>query len=240
MNPQRAILIDDEEAGIETLRILIARYATGIRVIATTTDPEEGLQMIDDYRPEIVFMDISMPTMNAFELLDRLTFRQFQLVFTTAHQEYALRAIKQKAADYLLKPIDVEDFRQCVDRLLPAAELTPKSTELSGHLLELVVKDGIIFLRQKEIIRLEASGSYTLFFTEGGEKHLVSKSLKEYEAQLDPAMFFRCHHSHLINLSKVVRFINHQGLFARMSDGSQVDIARKNKETFLERLKGFS
>lgn len=240
MNSLRAILIDDEEAGIETLRILIARFAPSIRVIAATVDPEEGLRMIDDFRPDIVFLDISMPTLNGFELLERLSFRQFQLVFTTAHQEYALRAIKQKAVDYLLKPIDVDDFKQCIERLASTTVNQSKPLEVQPQLLELQVKDGIIFLRQKEIIRLEASGSYTLFFIEGGDKHLVSKSLKEYEAQLDAHLFFRCHHSHLINLSKVVRFINHQGLFARMSDGSQVDIARKNKETFLERLKAFS
>lgn len=237
----RAIIIDDEDAGIQTLRLLTERYSNGIKIIGSSTDPYEGIQMVDDFRPDILFLDISMPLMNGFELLDRLSFKDFRLVFTTAHEEFAIKAIKLKAFDYLLKPIDVDDFKNCMTLLKEPQKPTMNATvEVQQTILELPVRDGIIFLKQKEIIRLEASGSYTQFFTEDGEKYVVSKSLKEYEQHLDAHLFYRCHHSHIINLGKVFRFINHEGLFVRMCDGSQVEIARKNKDIFLERLKSFT
>ncbi len=232
----RAIVIDDEEAGIEMLQMLAQRNAGLIRIVASTCKPEEGISLIEDYMPDVVFLDISMPAMSGFELLSKLSFRGFKLIFTTAHKNFALEAIKNKAYDYLLKPIDTNDFKKCVEELYKeryADAAIPKSNAL----VEVQVKDGIIYIRQKEISRLEASRSYTEFYLDGGQKHVASKSLREFELKLDPAIFYRCHKSHVINLHKVQKFINHEGFYVLMNDGSMVSVSRQNKDELLELLK---
>jgi two-component system, LytTR family, response regulator len=234
----RAVIIDDEPAGISTLKLLIEKHAPFIRVVASTTKAEEGIHLIDDYKPEIVFLDISMPTMSGFQLLEKLEHRNFKLVFTTAHRDYALQAIKNNAFDYLLKPIDVADFKVCIEKLTETtAGPAQEAAKNNPSLIEVQVKDGIIYIKQKDIIKLEASGSYTVFHLTEGLKHIASRSLKEYEAFLDPAGFFRCHNSYIVNLHRVDKFINRDGFFAQMNDGSLVDISRKNKELFIEKLK---
>lgn len=234
----RAIIIDDEEAGINTLRVLVSRHAEKIRVVATALLPEEGLQQIADYKPDVVFLDISMPTMNGFELLEKLSHRDFKLVFTTAHREHAIEAIKNSAFDYLLKPISDADFTACIEKLMrekePGKDLPNTSVQ---PMLELQVKDGIVFIRQKDIVRLQAARSYTEIYLDNGVKHVASRSLSEYEAKLDPGLFYRAHKSHVINLQKVQKFVNHQGFFVLMSDGSLPDVAKSHKEVLLERLK---
>jgi two-component system, LytTR family, response regulator len=234
----RTIIIDDEDAGIETLKILAGRNADIMRVVASSLNATEGIQLIEDYKPDVVFLDISMPEMSGFELLSRLSFRGFKLIFTTAHREYAFQAIKYKAFDYLLKPITDSEFRKCIEDLVHELQKTPVSYRQDPNLfIEIQVKDGVIYLKQKDIIRLEASRSYTEFHMDNGIKHIASKSLKDFETRLDDAVFYRCHKSHIINLHKVQRFINHDGLYALMSDGSMPDISKNMKDGFLDRLK---
>ncbi|HTF05208.1 MAG TPA: LytTR family DNA-binding domain-containing protein [Bacteroidia bacterium] len=234
----RAIIIDDERSGINALQLLIEKHIDGVKIVATTTKAQEGIALIEDYRPEIVFLDISMPDLTGFDLLEQLEYRNFNLVFTTAHQEYAIQAIKHHAFDYLLKPIDIDELKSCVRKIISERERVLRQGKTTfSNTIGLSVKDGIIFIRNSDIIRLEASGSYTVFYLENKVKQMASKSLKEYEAQLDPSVFYRCHNSHLVNLKKVTKFVSHDGLFAQMIDGSAAEIARKNKEQFLERLK---
>jgi two-component system LytT family response regulator len=233
----RSIIIDDEAIGINALKVLIAKHTPEVRVVATATDPLEGITLIENYKPDIVFLDISMPKLDGFALLDQLTHKDFKLVFTTAHEEYALKAIKIRASDYLLKPIDIEELKNCVASLSQPDERAPKGRNGDQHIIELSVRDGIIFIRPKDIIRLEADGSYTTFYLENSVKHVASKNLKECESLLTAPFFFRCHSSHVVNLKKVVKMVSADGLFALMSDGSMPEIGRKNKEAFLERLK---
>jgi two-component system LytT family response regulator len=233
----RAIIIDDELIGINALQVLMEKYTNGIKVVATATDPEKGISLIEDYKPEVVFLDVSMPKMNGFELLDKLQFKNFKLVFTTAHEEYAIKAIKNKAHDYLLKPIDIEELKNCVNNIL-IEESNPQKDKVNYNIIELAVKDGIIFIKSQDVIRLEASGSYTVFYLVNNIKHLASKNLKECEILLDPSRFYRCHQSHIINLHKVVKMVSADGLYAQMTDGSMPEIGKKNKEIFLEKLKG--
>lgn len=232
----RAIIIDDEEAGVKTLRTLAERNAGKIRIVASTLNASEGIMLIEDYKPELVFLDINMPEMSGFTLLDKLSYHDFRLVFTTAHKEYALQAIKKRAFDYLLKPISDEEFRNCLDHL--TNELKDKPAEKHDPYLyvEIRVKDGVIYIRQEDIVRLEASGSYTEFHMDNGTKHIASKSLGDFETRLDLDKFYRCHKSHIINLRKVQKFINHDGFFALMSDGSTPDISKSFKDDFLQRL----
>lgn len=233
----RAIIIDDELIGVNTLKILIEKHTPAIKVVAIATEPEAGIKLIEDYRPGIVFLDISMPKMNGFELLDKLTYKNFKLVFTTAHEEYALKAIKNKAHDYLLKPIDIDELKRCADNIVTENMKTEPLKSNVFRTIELSVKDGILFIKPDDIIRLEASGSYTEFYLTNGTKQVASKTLKDYEALLDPMNFYRCHASHIVNLPSVVKIISTNGLFAQMNDGSLVEIAKKNKQTFIEKLK---
>jgi two-component system LytT family response regulator len=233
----RAIIIDDEPIGITALEILIEKYTPGIKVVATATDPKKGIQLIEDYEPNIVFLDISMPKMNAFELLESLTYKNFKLVFTTAHQEYAIKAIKNRAFDYLLKPIDIQELQACVANIISESPKEAPAATPSINIIELSVKDGIIFVHPQDIIRIEASGSYTVFYLANQVKHMVSKNLKEVESMLEAPYFFRCHASHIINLLKVTKMISTGGLYAQMNDGSMPEISRRNKDSFLEKLK---
>jgi two-component system LytT family response regulator len=237
----RAVIIDDELSGLNALQLLIDKHVENIKVVASTTKATQGISIIEDYRPEIVFLDISMPEINGFALLKQLEYRDFNLVFTTAHEEYAIQAIKHNAFDYLLKPIDVNELQNCVSKIMKENDRTKTQNKTTfSNTIGLSVKDGIIFIKHSDIIRLEASGSYTIFYLDNKIKHIASKSLKEYEAQLNPSFFYRCHNSHLINLKKVMKFISSDGLFAQMTDGSSAEIARKNKEQFLEKLKYIS
>ena len=233
----RAILIDDELIGVNTLKVLIEKHTQGIKVVATATEPEKGISAIDDYKPEVVFLDISMPKMSGFELLEQVKHKNFKLVFTTAHREYAIKAIKNKAHDYLLKPIDIEELKHCIDKIKEDSQPKEIQKAPTTNIIELSVKDGIIFIKPQNVIRLEASGSYTVFYLLNNVKHIASKNLKECETLLDPDLFYRCHQSHIINLQKVEKMVSTDGLFARMSDGSMPEISRKNKETLLEKLK---
>lgn len=234
----RAIIIDDEESGIDTLKILVSRNSEIMRVVAATQQPEEGIRLIDDYRPDVVFLDISMPTMNGFDVLNNVSHKTFKLVLTTAHKEFAIEAIKNRAFDYLLKPIDSEEFKRFLKQLKNEIEQKTGVVKTeSSALIEIQLKDGIQYLKQKEIIRLEASRSYTVFYMENGVRHVASRSLREFEEKLDPTWFFRCHKSHLVNLHKVQKFVNHNGFYALMSDGSLPDISKNCKDVFLERLK---
>jgi two-component system, LytTR family, response regulator len=234
----KTIIIDDELIGINALKLLIEKHTVGLHIVATATDPAQGLALIESEKPDVVFLDITMPKMTGFELLEKLNFKDFKLVFTTAHQEYVIKAIKNRAHDYLLKPIDITELKSCVEKLAHNEHTsieTPRS--FPGGIVELSVKDGIIFIKPADIIRLEASGSYTTFYLENGIRHVASKNLKECESMLDPNLFCRCHQSHVINLKKVVKMVNTNGLFAQMTDGSMPEIGKKNKELFLEKLK---
>jgi two-component system LytT family response regulator len=234
----RAIIIDDEQSSISTLKVLIEKHTPALRIVATTTEPEKGISLVKDYAPNIVFLDVSMPRMNGFDFLTQVEDKNFRLVFTTAHAEYAIKAIKNQAYDYLLKPIDIDELKTCVNKIVNEKSTLDQKTKLIEHKnIVIPVRDGTIFVKSQDVIRLEASGSYTFFYLENNIKHLVSKNLKESEQLLDANYFYRCHASHIVNLNKVVKMSSHDGLFAQMTDGSKPEIARKNKEVFLEKLK---
>jgi len=235
-----AILVDDEEKSLKNLSILIADHCPGIKIISTASNALEAVKEIMSEKPDLVFLDVQMPGYNGFDVLEHIKSTPVTVIFTTAHKDYAINALRKGAFDYLLKPIDSDELKSCIER---AQEKIDKEKNAFGsvpsapNIIELSVKDGIIFVKQEQIVRLEASGSYTTFFMENNVKHMVSKSMKEYESQLDPAVFFRCHNSHIINLKMVVKFVHNNGYFAELSNGSAVEIARRNKDLFLQRLK---
>jgi two-component system LytT family response regulator len=232
----RIIIIDDEPSGINTLKVLIDRLNFDVNIVATTTDPEKGIELIESYRPNIVFLDVNMPKLNGFEVVEKLNFKDFKLVFTTAHQEYAIKAIKNKAFDYLLKPIDSNDLQACLESIFTTQTQNNQANK-TRSIIEFAVNDGIIILKQSQIIRLEASGSYTDIFLKDEIKHTASKNLKYFESLLDPSIFFRCHLSHIINLNEMTKLISSDGYFALMSNQSQAEVGKKQKDILLDKLK---
>lgn len=230
----KAIIVDDENKSIKNLEFLIGNYCKEITVINTAHNALEAVRLILLEKPDIVFLDVQMPGYSGLDVLDQLGEIDSKIIFTTAHKDYAIQALRKGAFDYLLKPIDVEDLKKCATRVM---EKLDKKTDTYPATIELSVKDGIIFIKPQDIVRLEAAGSYTTLYLDNNVKHLASKSLKEYERQLDPVLFYRCHNSHVINLKKVIKFISSDGFFAEMNNGSLAEIAKKNKEEFLLRLK---
>ena len=239
-----ALIIDDEKNGREILSKLIGNYCNEVTILGTASNAEEGYQFIKEHEPDIVFLDIEMPNGNGFSLLQRFEEIPFQIVFTTAYENYAIQAIRHHALDYLLKPIDIDELRDAVKNASAAIKnktainrysgfLAEKRAEMSGR-ISLPIKDGIVYLNIAEIIRVESDGSYSTFYSSDGKKYMVSKNLGEYESILPLNEFFRSHKSHLINIKKVKKYLRTDGYFAEMEDGSVIEISRRKKDEFLQ------
>ncbi len=245
----RAIIIDDEELGINSLNILIQKFIDDIKVVATTTIASEACELIENYKPEIVFLDINMPEMNGFEVLDKLTWKNFSLIFTTAHREYALKALKNNAIDYLLKPIDYEDIIIAVNKIkgkMCSVEIEQNRVnynkllqEVNQHNKILVnSKTSIETIELSDVVCLESKSNYTQIYLSGSKLTLVSKTLKEFETHLCTAnlSFMRVHHSFIINLNKVARYIKLTDTII-MVDDQKIPLSKSRKGTFFEWLK---
>lgn len=244
----KVLLIDDEERATDALRLMIEKTVPDIKQIMVCNDSRKAADMIAAYQPALVFLDIQMPYMNGFELMEKIPNKNFKIIFTTAYNEYAVQAIRFSAFDYLLKPIDVEELQNCVQRFLDSNEDYQQQYDLLKNIihniqaptsdefrLALPTKEGVHFLRPAEIIRCESVGNYTKFFMENGKSYLISKTLGEYDVLLSPYHFIRTHKSHLVN-KKFISFIDHDG-FAILKDNSRVEVSRRRKEEVMQSLK---
>lgn len=245
----RSIIIDDEETGIETLKLLLEKYVPGVKVIAQTTVASNAIEMIENYLPDIVFLDISMPEMDGFELLEKLQWKNFNLVFTTAHQEYGLKALKGGAVDYLLKPIDYKELIIAIDRIknrlasqkniLAEIDHIPVNSlhQLPTNKFAVNSKHGVEYIEVTEIISLESKSNYTLISLSNNKTILTPKTLKEFEAQLcnNKLNFIRVHHSFVINLHKVLRFIKDSDDIVMMND-QKIPLSKSRREVFFKWL----
>jgi two-component system, LytTR family, response regulator len=243
-----AVIIEDEKKSREVLESLVRQNCPDVNIIGVADSVEHGVELIRKVNPELVFLDIEMADGSGFDLLEKLPNPSFEVIFTTASDQHALRAIKYSAIDYLLKPIDSDELKLAVEKITKKqlgntnlenlkfllqnfrkpSESYSKITLPTGNAYEIV--------NVKEIIRCEADGSYTSFFLENKRKLLVSASLKHYEDLLPTDEFIRVHHHHLINMNHVVRYLKTDGGYAVMSDGTQIEISRRKKDTFLQRL----
>ncbi len=245
----RAIIVDDEERGINTLKLLLGRYVPTVKVVAESSNPTIALELIDNFRPEIVFLDINMPEMDGFELLEKLVWKNFNLIFTTAHQEYALKAIKNNAIDYLLKPIDYEDLQAAVGRIekrtnnLSENEAKFNFSKLFSdlqHKQRILVnsRSGVEAVDVSEIICLVSESNYTTLYLQENRNITTAKTLKEFEGQLcgDNTPFMRVHQSYIINLNKVVRFLKSEDVIV-LAENIKAPLAKSKRDTFFEWLK---
>ena len=247
-----AIIIDDEEFARENLKMLLEEYCPDVEVAGTAGGAREARSMVDDVNPDLVFLDIMMPGEDGFSFLESMPDRRFQVVFTTAFREHALRAIKESAIDYLEKPIDIEELQRAVAKAKENADLkrSPKVDDdrLTKVLQDIVLtnsvektviptKDGLAIVRNTEIIHLEAMENYTMIYLVGGKKYMSSRSIKAFEDRLDTNMFFRVHKSHIINIAHHLKeFLRNEGLIAVLSDGTQVPVARRKLQEFLDKI----
>jgi two-component system LytT family response regulator len=243
----KAIIIDDEPYCCEALDILLQRYCPGVQVIAICHSGKEAITAIQSMKPQLVFLDIEMPQMNGFEMLEQLKGTQFELIFTTSYDQYAIKAIRFSALDYLLKPIDREELQQAVQKVERRLEHPlPQQLELllqkiqpgtsSVQRIALPTMEGLQLVPINTIISCASHSNYTIFHLKNKEKITVSRTLKETEELLQEYGFLRVHHSFLVNLNEINKYIKGEGGYLVMSDGSSIDVSRSRKELLLQRL----
>jgi two-component system LytT family response regulator len=244
----KVLLIDDEERATDALRLMIEKMVPEIKQVFVCNDSRKAAELIHVCQPGLVFLDIQMPHVNGFELLEKVPNKNFKIIFTTAYNEYAIQAIRFSAFDYLLKPIDSDELQASVHRFLESQENYQEQLDLLKNImhniqapsadefrLALPTKDGVHFLMPNEIIRCEAVGNYTKFFAGKNKTYLISRTLGEYDTLLTPHNFIRTHKSHLVN-KKFISFIDHDG-FAVLKDNSRVEVSRRRKDEVMTALK---
>lgn len=241
-----AILIDDEKHCLETLRMMLNRYCKDVNIIEECSSAKKGLEVIARHSPDLIFLDIEMPIMNGFELLQRLPEIPFAVIFTTSYDQYAIKAIKFSALDYLLKPIDPEELLSAVAKVSsrkqqPGAEqfnILLKQIRQKGAGFEKIAiptLEGFELIRADQIIRCEADDNYTHVFLKNKNKIVSSRMLKEMEELLQEFRYFeRVHNSHLVNMNEVSKYIRGDGGYLLMSDGSTVSISKSRRESLIK------
>ena len=244
----KTIIIEDEQKSRDVLASLVQRNCPELSIVGLANNVGEGEEMIKTLKPDLVFLDISMPDGSGFDLLEKVHGYKFELIFATASDQHAIRAIKYSACDYLLKPIDAEELKQAVAKVVMKKNAVPNMENLQFLIQQLKRADenfqkitlptgnAYEIVNIKDIVRCEADGSYTNFHLSDKRKLMISAGLKHYEELLPESEFIRVHHHHLINMNHVVRFLKEDGGYAVMSDGSKIEISRRKKETFMERL----
>lgn len=248
MNMLTAIIIDDETNSRNALRQKLSNHCPGVSIIAECENGEEGIKNIEEKKPDIVFLDVEMPRMNGFTMLQQLKNRNFEVIFITAYDHYAIKAIKFSALDYLVKPVEVEELKIAVEKV------TQKRNQPAvNHRMELLLQnfldeksahqriaissmEGLQFVTTDEIIYLEANSNYTSFFLTGNRKITATKTLKDFEELLPVSIFIRIHHSYLINKNGVEKYIKGEGGQVVMKNGITLDVARRKKEEFMKAI----
>lgn len=245
MERLKTILIDDELPSLQNLEQKLKEFCPDIEVIAIEQKPEEAIHLIEHHRPDVIFLDIEMPRINGFKLLEEIKEIDFDIVFTTAYNHYAIDAIRISAFDYLVKPIAVRDLQSCVDRLIRSQhKQTPEKLDVLRQSLSdsrsqndkitIVTNEGVDFYEINHIIRIESSSNYSKIFFKDGKSILVTKLLKDFEEILTPYRFYRIHNSHLINLSYIKKYLRGDGGQVIMQNDEIIDVARRKKEEFLK------
>jgi two-component system LytT family response regulator len=245
----RILIVDDETAASNILRMLIEKHIAAAKEIRTCNSPEEALEIISEWHPHLLMLDIEMPNMNGFDLLNRTGNADFDVIFTTAYDKYAIKAIRFSALDYLLKPVDITELQNAVNKHLVKKEFAkPKEQQQlvsnlinnlqqkdqSGFKLAVSTSEGVFFFTPSEILRLEGESNYTRFYFANQKPMIVSRTLKEYEDILADHDFIRAHKSHLVN-KKFVKHFDKEGLLW-LTDGSHIVVSRRKKEEVLKEL----
>ena len=242
----KAIIIDDEQSSIDILKMLIEKSVPEIKEIYTANGALEALNIVENQQFDIVFLDIEMPEINGFDFLKMVKNRNFETIFTTAHNQYAIKAIKFSALDYLLKPIEISELKEAVSRVL-ANRNTQKNYEaihenllknlnnniINEYRLAINTYDGVRFFDINNIEYLKADSNYTHLYTVDNKHIMTARTLKDFEETLEGNFFFRCHKSYIINLNKIDKIENNKLI---LNSGSSIEIARRRKDKLHEIL----
>ena len=246
-DPIRAILIDDELNSLKNLRQKLEEFCKPVQVVAMAQKPEEALFLIRHHKPDLLFLDIEMPKMSGFEILEELGDYEAEIIFITAYNQYAIDAIRISAFDYLVKPVAIDDLQKAVNRLMlsRAGKTRERLHVLKDGLGEprsqdnkiaVPTNDGLEFVMISDITRIESISYYSKLFLVSGQVTLVTRLLKDFEELLAPYRFFRVHNSHLVNLRYIRKFSRSEGGQVVMENGDVVDVSRRRREEFLKYL----
>ncbi|MEP7322936.1 MAG: LytTR family DNA-binding domain-containing protein [Saprospiraceae bacterium] len=239
----KAILIDDEPTSLDALKLKIGQVDAQVDILSTFFSAQEALPALKDLDPDVIFLDVEMPEMNAFHFLDQLPHRTFEVIITTAHDEYAIQAVRQSVVDFLLKPINSSELAFAIDRVKQKIKAKKQNQSGSTHKINALFDKipvpsmrGLLFLPVKDILYLSADGNYTTIHMANKQKIISSKLLKEYESMLDSLFFYRIHHSTILNLSYIKEYIKGEGGSVLLTDGTSLEVSKRKKKEFLEVL----
>ncbi|MEO6837966.1 MAG: LytTR family DNA-binding domain-containing protein [Ginsengibacter sp.] len=244
-----AIIVDDEPDCCESLAMLLERYCPEVKILDICYSADAALQSIREQNPQILFLDIEMPFMNGFQLLEKLGDINFELIFTTSYDQYAIKAIRFSALEYLLKPIDLDELQQAVKKAVQR-NLSPHPQQLEILLEKLKhptvlfnkvaipTLEGFQFVLAESIIKCEAENNYTFLFLKDKRKLIASRNLRDIEEMLEDYSFIRVHNSYLVNINEVEKYVKGEGGYLVMSDGSIVNVARSRKELLIKKIAG--
>jgi two-component system LytT family response regulator len=244
----RTVLIDDEIDSISVLKRLLETYCPQITAVGTAAGVDTAFDLIRETAPDLVFLDIEMTHGNGFDLLNKLQPLNFQVIFVTAFDEYAVRAFKYSAVDYLLKPVDIEELQAAVDKVVVRTrdklDLSPIRTllenvgalQLSQQKMAVPTINGLSFIAMSDVIHFEARGNYTAIHVTNGETLMATRTIKEYELLLPESIFCRIHNSFIINLQKIQKYQKGRGGYVVMEDGSEIEVATRRRQEFLQKL----
>ena len=245
----KTIIIDDQEFCTEVIKDMLDKNED-VEIVSVCHSGKEGLKAIKKHDPDLVILDVEMPEMSGFELLQSIKDPSFSVIFTTSFDKYSIQAIRYSALDYLLKPVVEHELNSAIERIRNGRVkvMSKKFNELFKNLNELrrplnqvalPSSDGLIFITVSDIIHCESDSNYTTLFMKTKERMVITKTLKEVETLLSGSDFFRIHHSHLINVSHIKRYVRGNAGYVIMSDGSHINIARNRKEEFLKQFVHF-
>ncbi|MEO6135790.1 MAG: LytTR family DNA-binding domain-containing protein [Ginsengibacter sp.] len=242
-----ATIVDDEPDCCESLVILLERFCPEVKVLDICYGAESAVQSIKEHTPQILFLDIEMPFMNGFEMLEKLGDINFELIFTTSYDQYAIKAIRFSALDYLLKPVDKDELQKAVQKAAQRKQ-HPLPQQLDMllqklrnpivpiHKIAIPTMEGFQLLAVESIISCESDSNYTCLFLKDKRKIIASRSLKEMEEILEDYPFVRIHNSHIVNINEVEKYIKGEGGYLIMSDGTTINVSRSRKELLLKKL----
>jgi two-component system, LytTR family, response regulator len=244
----KSIIVDDEFKSRESLKALVQKFCEDVEVSAICQNGDEAISAIYEHKPDVVFLDIQLQRETGFDILQRLDKIDFEIIFTTAFSEFAVKAFKFSAVDYLLKPVDIEDLRKALEkaRKRVLGSISERMTQLAQTMkgntfkhsrLAVPSSDGLVFVTVDGILYCEASGNYTNIHMADGRKFVVSRTLKEYEEMLGDLDFFRIHNSYLINLNLIKKYIRGEGGQVVMTNDQALDVSKAKKKSFMDKIK---
>jgi two-component system LytT family response regulator len=244
----KAVIIDDEQLAIESLQWEIENFSNEVKIIETFTNPKEAISGINYLKPDLVFLDIEMPEIDGFQLLQLLDYRNFDLIITTAYNQYAIQAFKANAIDYLLKPIDPDDLLQAIEKVKMRQSNNNSTknietvlnklikTEFKQKKIPLNLNNKIVLVEAEEILYCKSDGGYTNVFMKNGESYLVSRSIKSFEELLPKEMFLRNHKSYIVNLNEIKELLKQGTGELVMSNDKIIPVSRSHKQNVLDAL----